>query len=801
MAEEVKIKFVVDDADGQAKLNKLADKLSDLVNKDKGLPAATLGFGNLTKAIYTANIATKITEKAFDKIKETLKKAWNSTIDLTRAFNEINSILPKNQKLTEAVKDEMRELSKQYGTSSQNQAKAFYTIVSSGIEDTAIATDILKQANLAALAGQGDVNDVARVLTSTLNAYASTTLDAATATDILFKAVDDGAINFSELTTQLGRALPSAAALKVPFDELVGSIAFLSRQGFTTEQSVTSIATVLNSVLAPSKEATDQFKLLGGAFKGLDLNADTINKLGGFKNFIKELVDAAGGREDILVNIFGDQRAVKAILSINTQLGDFNKVLDNVKNSSGAAKAALSEFDEDPQLAIDKLASTWNDFWISFITGTRLVRGMTNVFQYLYEVMNPPKVDDSKKSTEELNQEIAKLNQELEVLQGSFKTQTIQNEIRAVKERILELRREVGYTDLQVMLNPNGMSQEIMSTGKPGAYVNSEEPKKKSSGKGAKTVAEQEAEKEAERQKYKNIEIEAQYMHAERLSEIQDSINKNELEQIVAKDEQKLNLIKEQQELELEQFALQQEQLRVAEEARIALIEDSTQRELELRNLRLKQSADAQKFIGKQEITAKKEEKKNSDEVQKEKYQTYAKYTSATADLIGGFAALSAAAGEKNFKQTQALQLAMVPIQTAAAILNIMAQTAGNPVLMGIQIAAATALGIAQMMQIANAQPPKKYAQGGIEGVYVGSKGMSGDQNLAYLNSREMILPMNEQIQLFNSIKSGSFGGNGEITNTYLERIAIAAERDNNTYLDVRKVNNELQREQQRLRG
>jgi len=199
--------------------------------------------------------AANIVSAGAREIVGAVSDAVDSAREFQKTIAEINSILPRSSKLTADVVSRLEDLAKQYGSNATAQARAYYQAVSAGAEDASQATAILAASNAASLATQTDLSSVARVLTSTLNAYAGTGLDAATATDILVKSVDDGAVEFQELTNQLARVTPTAAALKVPLDEVVGSIAFLTRVGFTTEQATTSMAAALASIIKPSKEA------------------------------------------------------------------------------------------------------------------------------------------------------------------------------------------------------------------------------------------------------------------------------------------------------------------------------------------------------------------------------------------------------------------------------------------------------------------------------------------------------------------------------------------------------------------
>lgn len=378
---------------------KIQEKLlGDTRNLGLGLGDATESAIDLRQVLSTAlglNLGNLV-QKGLGLIKDAFFDSIKNAREFQKTIAEINSILPRNAKLTDDALESLRLLGKQYGSSATDQAKAYYQAVSAGAEDSAQATQILAAANSAAFATQSDLSSVARVLTSTLNAYAGTGLDAATATDILVKSVDDGAVEFSTLADQLARVTPTAAALKVPLDEVVGSIAFLTRVGFTTEQATTSLAAALSSIVKPTKEAQTAFNRLGGEFTGLRLNADTITKSGGLIEFIQKLNKEARGSTDILTQIFGDERATKAILAITNNLGEYDQVLKNVANSSGAAARAGAELTgtldfQTKQLGarISELSTAFGQFLVPSLTAAaKTLRGFLGGFSETEKIEN-----------------------------------------------------------------------------------------------------------------------------------------------------------------------------------------------------------------------------------------------------------------------------------------------------------------------------------------------------------------------------------------------------------------------------
>jgi hypothetical protein len=83
---------------------------------------------------------------AFNAVKDTLIGAANAAMELEQAITEVNTILPKNTKLTQDQTDALKDFGKQFGTSATAQVKSYYDIVSAGIQGAAAQTKALEAA-------------------------------------------------------------------------------------------------------------------------------------------------------------------------------------------------------------------------------------------------------------------------------------------------------------------------------------------------------------------------------------------------------------------------------------------------------------------------------------------------------------------------------------------------------------------------------------------------------------------------------------------------------------------------------
>jgi TP901 family phage tail tape measure protein len=281
--------------------------------------------------------AIAVASVGFRAIASNVNEAVNSIRSFERALANVNSILPKNEKLTKESISTFQDFAGSFGTTAALQADAFYTIVSAGIKGTSKQLDVLETANSAAVAGLVNIDDAARVLVSSMNSYAQAGLTAEKASDILFVAVREGQTTFQELANFLGNVAPVAASAGLSFEELAGSIAGITKAGIKTDIAVTGVKALLTTLLKQAPEAVAVAKKLGLEFSATALRTK------GLVGFLGDLQKKTKGNSETLSKLFPNVRALTPILQVvNGNFQDFARIQEEVKNSLGATAAAAA---------------------------------------------------------------------------------------------------------------------------------------------------------------------------------------------------------------------------------------------------------------------------------------------------------------------------------------------------------------------------------------------------------------------------------------------------------------------------
>lgn len=276
------------------------------------------------------------------------------------AMSEVSTLIEGTPALMKEIEAATRGASRQFGTSAQAQAKAYYQAVSGGAKAGAEATELLNTANKLAIAGVTDVASAVGILTSATNVYADSGLTAAEASDALFVAVRAGVTTIPELSASLGKVLPLAQKLGLRFDDVAAATAALTKGGINTAESVTGINAALTAVIGPTKAATDLAESLGLEFNSAALESK------GFAGFMADVVEATGGSADQMRELFGSTEATKVALALAGTAGqDMANILEDMGNKAGETETAFTKMSRDMDQRLKVVGSRFADLQLS----------------------------------------------------------------------------------------------------------------------------------------------------------------------------------------------------------------------------------------------------------------------------------------------------------------------------------------------------------------------------------------------------------------------------------------------------
>lgn len=292
------------------------------------------GFGNAIDFIKTRIIGAGLFFAGFYQglilFRQTIGEIIGEFFDLDDALRRVQSITKESDEEIEELRSSLLKLAKAgalFDQSAADVADSMFSIAQAGYT-SAEALDLARLAAEGAAVGFTEAETSAQVLVSVLKAYDKPVSEARDIMDILFQAVDTGIITFEDLATNLGRVMASAAALNVPLEEVVGTVATLTLRGFTAAQAMTSVNRVLMTFIRPSNRARK-----AAAELGIELNRDFIATRG-LVGVMNEMWIASGQSVDVFAEMFDRIQSTRGAVSL---MGDDGVLLARVMTDMGGA--------------------------------------------------------------------------------------------------------------------------------------------------------------------------------------------------------------------------------------------------------------------------------------------------------------------------------------------------------------------------------------------------------------------------------------------------------------------------------
>lgn len=258
--------------------------------------------------------------------------------DFESSMSKIESLVGVAGDEVDAMKGSVLELSGKTAQAPKKLADAMFFIQSAGLRG-ATAMDTLEASAKAASVGLGDVEQIADLATSALNAYGEENLSATEATDVMVAAVREGKLEASELAGSMGRVLPIASAMGVRFDEVGAAFAAMSRTGTNAAEAATQVRGILAALLRPTVDAEKALKEMGLTSAGLrEQIADK-----GLLSTLQTLSEQFDGNDAAAARVFGNIRALSGVMDLmGANVATTEQIFANMADTTGTLDAAFA---------------------------------------------------------------------------------------------------------------------------------------------------------------------------------------------------------------------------------------------------------------------------------------------------------------------------------------------------------------------------------------------------------------------------------------------------------------------------
>ena len=351
--------------------------------KDEASAAVDKASSNISKSLDKAKGASTLFTGAVVAAGVAIMAVANQAGDYEQALNVFQSVSGATAAQMQQVASTARALGNDLslpGISAKDAAFAMVELSKAGLsvnDSLAASKGVLSLAK----AGQLETAEAAEIAANALNAFSLKGSEASRVADILAAAANASSADVSDLAYGLQMSSASAAAMKVPIDDLVALLAEMSNNGIQGSDAGTSLKTMMMRLIPASDAAAASMKKLNldffdakGNFVGMrevskQLEAGTRNLTDEQKNFH-------------LQTIFGSDALRAANVIAKEGVKGFDS-LSAAVNASGAATKLAAAQNSGFKGALDGLISTFET--IAIDVGNKLLPYLTAFISLISE--------------------------------------------------------------------------------------------------------------------------------------------------------------------------------------------------------------------------------------------------------------------------------------------------------------------------------------------------------------------------------------------------------------------------------
>lgn len=336
-------------------IKNFSEKLNDISEKfdDVALKAGTVGLG----------------------ITGTFSKAISPAAEFEARLAEVSTLTNMSfEQFKKLYSSKLLALSTKLGEDVNTVTKAFYDAISSGFSPEQ-ALKVIEQAGKAAIGGVSDIATANNTLITVAKAWSKDGMTLSQISDYLFKTIAKGRTTFPELARNIGGVASSISAAGIKFKEFSAFVAAATSNGILTNEAMTSLRAIVDSLIAPTGAAE---KALGRL--GLVINKEVLKEKGLFgtlkmlKDRMNELGLSEAEQAKYLATIFGSVEARKVLNNFMEKTDQYEGFVKQFQSVGGETEQAFQKMNQgaldafqDLQNAIKNTAIVFGNLFLPVI--------------------------------------------------------------------------------------------------------------------------------------------------------------------------------------------------------------------------------------------------------------------------------------------------------------------------------------------------------------------------------------------------------------------------------------------------
>lgn len=261
-----------------------------------------------------------------------------SAVNFEDAMAKVSTIADTTEVPLDELRSQILALSSQTGISANEIADNVYNAISAG-QKTGDAVNFVTNSTKLAKAGFADAGAALDVLTTILNAYGMEASEVTNVSDMLIQTQNLGKTTVAELSSSMGKVIPTANAYHVQLDQLCAGYAKMTANGVATAESTTYMNSMLNELGKSGTTVSDILKeKTGKSFAELMENGASL------ADVLSILKESADEQNLSFGDLWSSAEAGKAgLILLGDSAEDFNATLEEMRNSTGATESAFEK--------------------------------------------------------------------------------------------------------------------------------------------------------------------------------------------------------------------------------------------------------------------------------------------------------------------------------------------------------------------------------------------------------------------------------------------------------------------------
>lgn len=344
----------------QREIIETEQNLKDLEKQAKDTNTSLSGFTQAAEKIGKfGDVATSVGKKMLP-VTAAITAAGGASakmaMDFEDAMAKVNTIADTTEVPLSELEKSILDLSNQTGISSTEIAGNVYDAISAG-QKTGDAVNFVSNSTKLARAGFADAGSALDVLTTIMNAYGLEASDVTKVSDVLIQTQNLGKTTVGELSSSMGKIIPTAKANGVALEQVAAGYALMTSNGVATAESTTYMNSMLNELGKSGTKVSDTLKeKTGKSF--LELMQDGAS----LSDVLQIISDSAKEQGLAFGDLWGSAEAGKAgLILLGDSAATFNGTLEQMQNSTGATETAFGKLNTNSytiQKALNQLKNT-----------------------------------------------------------------------------------------------------------------------------------------------------------------------------------------------------------------------------------------------------------------------------------------------------------------------------------------------------------------------------------------------------------------------------------------------------------